>query len=398
LKILHVIPPYEPAWAFGGPVVSTSSLCRELAKTGSDISVFTTDVDGNGGFLDVPLNTPVDLGGVTTWYFHCNFGKKGFLSLDLARKLSATINEYDLVHVSATWQWIQINVYETCSKHGIPYIVSPRGSYSPWSWSQKSIKKNLFWHLFSKKTIEQATALHFTAEGEREKALPQIKLPHAVSSFVVPNGFAIDKIRYEDGLREKLNIPHDRILLLSIGRIHRKKGIHFIIEAMKRLKDQRVILLILGNKEDSLYVDSLESQSRTMENQVIWHEQVGSDEVWDYYHAADVFVLPSYDENFGMAVAESMACGTPVLISRNVDIWQDIEADNAGFIVNQDPEEIAPLLKKIADNPGLLKEMGRNAKKAAEKRYNISNVATLMLKAYEDILTGKQSAECLWKN
>ena len=107
MKVLQVVPSYEPAWAFGGTVTATSNLCRALAKKGIDVTVYTTNADGKGGYLDVPLNESVDLSGVKVWYFHCDlFPKKAFYSRGLVKKLDETIENFDLVDMSAMWQFI----------------------------------------------------------------------------------------------------------------------------------------------------------------------------------------------------------------------------------------------------------------------------------------------------
>lgn len=395
MKVLHVIPSYEPAWAFGGTVTATSQLCRGLVRQGVDVTVYTTDADGKGGHLNVPLNQPVDLGGVKVWYFHCDFGvRKVFYSRGLSRKLRETVKGFDLVHVSAIWQWIGVDVYKFCKLYAKPYIVTPHGSLSPWPWSQNLLKKRIYWYAFGMKTIKEASAIHFTTEDERDKSLSTVPILSKKQSFTVPNGIVIKKGK---NIRNNLNIQDEQFLLLFTGRIHRKKGIHFIIEAMKKLKNNKLSFLIVGHAEDTEYVNHLKEISEELAGNVIWKDSVNAEEIWDYYSSSDLFVLPSYDENFGMVVVEAMACGLPVLISRNVGIWKEVEVDNAGFIVNQDVDEIANALKTIYENPDMLKQLSLNARKSVENRYDINKVASLMIKAYEDVLNGRRSVELQWK-
>jgi glycosyltransferase involved in cell wall biosynthesis len=395
MKILHVIPYYEPAWASGGTVTAISNLCRALARQGIDISVYTTDADGKGGHLDVPLNEPIILGGVKTWYFHCDLlPKKAFYSRGLAKKLKDTVNEFDLVHMSAIWQWIGVDVFKVCKHFSKPYIVSAHGSFNTWCWNQNIIKKRFYWHLIGKKAIDGAHAIHFTVRDEREKSLSTLPFLMQKENFVVPNGIVLKEGK---NIRDKLGFSTDQFILLFVGRIHRKKGIHLIIEAMKRIDNKNIRLLLVGSKEDTGYVSLLEKISKEVEGKLIWHDTVSVNEVWDYYSSSTLFVLPSHDENFGMVVVEAMSCGLPVLISKNVGIWREIQSDEAGVIVNQDADEIAEAIKKLADDPELLERMRNNAKKSAEKRYDINKVASLMVKAYEDILTGRRSPELQWK-
>jgi glycosyltransferase involved in cell wall biosynthesis len=105
----------------------------------------------------------------------------------------------------------------------------------------------------------------------------------------------------------------------------------------------------------------------------------------------------SYSENFAMAAVEAMTFGLPILISNKVGIWREVQEDNAGFVINQDVNEIAKILKMTCEKPQILKEMSELARKSAEKRYDINKVADLMIMAYEDILTGKRSPELQWR-
>lgn len=399
MKILHVIPSYEPAWAFGGTVTATSNLCRALTQKGIDVTVYTTDADGMGGYLNVRLNEPVDLGGVKVWYFHCDLlPKKAFYSRELASKLKETVKEFDLVHMSAIWQWIGVDVYKICNLYNRPYILSTHGSFNPWPWNQNIFRKRIYWYLFSKNTIKNATSIHFTAEEEREKSLANIPLLKTKRSFIIPNGIEIkNNLQNREDIRKKLNIPSKKFLLLFVGRIHRKKGLHFIINALKILQNNKIAFLIVGNKEDKKYVEYLFELSKSLNSNLFWHEQVSRDKIWDFYFSSNLLTLTSYDENFGYTAVEAMSCGLPVLITKNVCIWREIESDKTGFVVSQDSNEIAEILKKCVETPDILKKLSINACKSAEERYDINKVADLMIKAYEDVLTGIRSPGLQWK-
>lgn len=398
MKILYVIPSYEPAWTYGGTVIATSHLCRALVRQGIELSVYTTDANGTGGYLNVPINEPVDLGGVKVYYFHSDVGtRKPFYSKGLAKKLRETINDYDLVHVAAIWQWIQIDVYKICKSFSKPYIVSTRGSFSPWAWNVSKMKKRLFWYFWGRKTIQNADAVHFTTEEERLKSFATEALFKKKPSFIIPNGMEIEKIKKSEDVRKKLKIPDNKFVLLSLGRIHRVKGIHIILEALRKIDDERFLFLIVGYKEDKEYSRQLIELSEGFGDRVIFHDSVPKDKVWDFYNSANLFVLPSYSENFGMVVAEAMAYGLPVLISKNVGIWREVQSDSAGFVVDQDAGEIADIIKKLPENEALLNNMSQNSRKSAINRYDINNVASLMLKAYEDVLNNRRSPELQWK-
>lgn len=396
MKVLHVIPSYEPAWAFGGTVTATVNLCRALAKKGIDVTVYTTDADGKGGYLNVPLNEPVDLGGVKVWYFHCDFlPSDAFYSRGLANKLDETIKDFDLVHVSAIWQWIQVDVYKACKKFNKPYIVTSHGSFNPWPWNQKKLKKKMFWHLFQNQTIKNANAIHFTAEDERMKSFLAVRLLKKKSSFVIPNGIEIQDKNKVKNIRKNLGIPDEKFIILYAGRIQKQKRIEIIIHALRRIKEDNIIFLVVGPKEEEEYFNDLVKLSEGLNN-IVWHEPVPREHIWDFYYSSNLLILLSYDENFGYTIVEGMSIGLPVLINKNICIWKEIQEDKAGFVVDDKIEEICQIIEKCLVNPEILKELSSNARKSAEKRYDINKVADLMIKAYEDVLSGRRSQELKW--
>ncbi|MEM5831157.1 MAG: glycosyltransferase [Candidatus Aenigmatarchaeota archaeon] len=404
MKVLHVIPSYEPAWRFGGTVTATSNLCRALAKKGIDVTVYTTDADGKGGYLDVPLNEPLDLGGVKVWYFHCDLlPKDAFYSRGLAKKLKETVKDFDIVHVSAIWQWIQVNVYKACKKQNKPYIVTPHSSLMNYAFKfGPKLNKKIYWKLFGKKTIKKASAIHFLCEGEREGSRSLCK---DVTSFILPNGIDVNKFKRENKkgslLRDKLGIPQEAIVLLFLGRIHPKKQIEYIIksipEILKYKKD--VFFLIVGPIEDENYYNKLKVLLNTLKvsSNVIWIGSVKNEEVIEYYCASNIMVLPSIVEGISMAAIEAMCASLPLLVSNRVANWHEIEEDKAGVIVNPNFAEVCEALLRLCLNPELIKRLSINARKSAEKRYDINKVADLMIKAYEDVLTGRRSPELKWE-
>jgi Glycosyltransferase len=398
MKTLFVFPAYEPAWAFGGTVSSNVNLCKAMAKHGVAVVVYTTNADGKGGHLNVPLNEPIILDGVEVWYFNCDlFVQKGFYSRGLNQKLKKTVSSFDMIHVAAIWQFFQFDVYRSCKYFSKPYVVSTHGSLSRWPLNQNKIRKRLYWHLFGKTAIKHASGIRFTAEDERVTACSTLKALNETPGFIIPNGIEINNIKRHVDLRKSLNISDNKFVLLYTGRIHKKKGIHLVFEALKKLNDSRFLFLIAGPKEDMHYTNYLIKLSNEIRDSIIWHDPVSRDKIWDFYYSSNLLVLPSYDENFGMIVVEAMACEVPVMITRNVAIWREIQADEAGVIVNQDADEIAEAIKKLADDTELLNRMKQNARKSAEDRYDINKVASFMIKAYEDILTGRRSPELQWK-
>jgi len=400
MKILHVIPSYEPAWAFGGTVSATSNLCRCLARKGVDITVYTTDADGKGGHLDVPLNEEVDLGGVKALYFKCDFlVKKAFYSKQLYRKLSNNIQRFDIVHVSSIWQWHQVAVRKVCGKYDIPYIVTPHNSLSSRSMNlSKNTKKKIYWSIWSKNTIKKAKALHFLCEGERKISIHNIL---SIPSFLVPNAVDCNNYRrsFDNRLRQELGINQDKIVLLSVGRIHPTKRIELVLESFIKLdQPDKFILLLIGPIMDENYHKFLQTliRSYNLENKIRWIGFVDNKELVKFYSIADSMILLSEFEGISMSSIEALATGIPLLISKGIANWEEIIKDGSGILIDH-PYSIAEKLNQLSSGKINLKIISQNARQSAEKRYDINKVTSLMIKAYEDVLTGRRSPELQWQ-
>ena len=405
MKILFVIPSYEPAWAFGGTVTATVNLCRALVRKGVDVSVYTTNADGKGGYLDVPLNKPVDLGGVKVWYFRCDFiVNKAFHSKDLTYKFKETVKEFDIVDVSAIWQLIQVYVSKICGKYGVPYVVTPHSSLMEPSFKEvgNQLLKNLYWRMFAKHSIKCATALRFLSQGEREFSENySLNTP----SFIVPNGldilYVFNKIKNfnKQKLREEIGVDLNTVMLLYLGRIHPKKNLDIIINSLNLIKDKNFHLYIIGPVEDKNYFIRLRKliKDYDLKHKIKWLPPVEHEKVFYFYFLSDLFLLPSRSEGVSMAITEAQLCGLPILISNRVANWKEIQEDKAGIIIEPNISDLLKYLDEIIQSPNILSGLSDNARKSAEKRYDINKVADLMIKAYEDILTGRRSPELQWK-
>lgn len=405
MKVLFVVPSYEPAWAFGGTVTATSGLCKTLPKKGADVTILTTDADGKGGHLDVPLGKPLNLADVKVWYFHCDFlPKKAFYSKGLSQKIKETVKYFDLVHVSAIWQWHQRTVFKECTKSHIPYIVSPHSSLMNWSFKEVGNRwlKSFYWGLFGNVSINKATAIHFLSHGEREVSRD---FAHNSSSFIVPNGINLDDFRFDrtmrNELRGTLGLPESAKVILFLGRIHPKKNIELIVRAISENKNKtgKVFFLVVGYVENQKYYRSLRKlvTEYGLNSRVKWVPPIENKEVKNFYLMSDLMVLPSKSEGVSMAINEALATSLPVLISNRVANHREIEKDRAGIIVEPEQTSVTKALKMIMSSPSILKNLSLNARKSAENRYDINKVASLMIKAYEDVLTGRRSPELQWQ-
>ena len=397
MKILCVIPTYWPAFQFGGPIFSVHNLNRALAKKGIDVSVYTT----NAGLVSkVPLGEEVNLEGVKVTYFRftklCEFiGKDGWqFSREMAEFLKNNLKDFDLVYIVNVWSYPAAVAAHYSRLYAKPYILVPSGMLYPGTFFKKAWKKRPYYYFVVKRNLEGACAIHYTAEDEAHKTHLFLNLKNR--PLTVPNG--IDLSEFSDlPDREKLRARYpqlrDKQTILFLGRLNRIKGLDILIKAYAMIAKERqdTHLLIVGGSADR-YAKKVKQWVRQygLGDRVSFAGMLTGQEKIEAYTGSDIFVLPSYSENFGMAVVEAMACGLPVVISNRVGVAKKIAQNNSGIIIDTNAQDLYRGIKLLLDNPVLKKEIAVNAKILAQDYYAIDKVADKMIKAYREILSFAQ--------
>jgi glycosyltransferase involved in cell wall biosynthesis len=360
VRILHVVPTYFPARRYGGPIVAVHGLCKALAARGHEVDVFTTNVDGDGT-LDVSVAAPVNLDGVRVHYFPSPFPRLYWSPM--MRRALAGIGAYDVAHTHAVYLWPGIALARAAQKHGVPYIVSPRGMLVPELIRQKNrVVKTLWLQTLERRALAGAAAIHFTAPLELQEA-QRIGLP-LPSPAVVPNG--ID-------LEPRPDVPREENTLVFLGRVTWKKGLDRVIEALP----PNVRFLIAGNDEEGLTPRLRElAEKRGVADRVEFLGPVYGAAKNELLARATLFVLLSTSENFGNAVLEAMAMETPVVLSPDVGLADEVVRANAGVI---GLESMDALLR----DPVRRAELGRNGRALVASRFTWPRVAEAMENVYQ---------------
>jgi glycosyltransferase involved in cell wall biosynthesis len=400
MKVLFVTPAWEPAYHLGGIVQSQSLLCRALSALGVDVTVYTTDSGGNRR-LNVPLNQPVCVNGVRVFYFRTDWSLRYFYSTALAKACRDTLREYDLLHVVSFWCYPGLVACREARRQGVPYILAPHGTLIPYCLRQKSFRKLLYLKAVEYPNLQHATAIRYTTEIEREQCA---YLRLATPSFVVPNGIdctEFDRLPFEEEAMKRLGLPPGRHVVAYLGRLHSRKGLDILVLAFRQVIEQFPDgLLVLAGPDDG-YAASLRNLVRKLglDNHVLFTGFLSKERRLDLFSVAKLVALASYPgDNFGMAVAEAMAAGVPVLISEHVGISREVKIDGAGVVVPVERDAIARELMQLLSSRDSLEEMGRKAYVSARKRYDVCTVAQQMLLAYKDVLTGRRSPGLGWSD
>ncbi len=326
MRILHIVPSYLPAYSYGGPILSVHSMNKWLVKKGADVTVYTTNING-GSELDVPLNREVVIDGVKVFYFPLSF--RGWVYSGYMREaLKKNVRNFDLIHITSVFLSASTLGAHYAKKFGRPYIISPRGSLMKEPLKRKNkVSKEIYIHLIEKRNLAGAAAIHFTAKNE-ETEYKEAGFPIA-GSFIVPNGIDMESMNKEvpPGIfRNKFGIPADKKIVLSLGRLNWKKGFDTLIPIFREVaeKNPKAVLVIAGGDEGGY---KKEIEKFITENglgageDVIFTGELLGDMKLAAFHESDLFVLPSYSENFGMAAGEVISLGSmPVILSSGTGI------------------------------------------------------------------------------
>jgi len=386
MKILQVIPSLNPV--FGGPTNATIGFSRALARQGQEVTIFTTDAGVNKS-SDSPFHTPINIQNVKTCYFPVRYLKHYKFSLPLAKALRDSIPYFDVVHIHSLFQFSTLVASYFCQKYHKPYLIRPLGHLDPYVLRRHAFYKYLYLSLFERKNLERAYALHFTSEEERKGSG---LLGFKVRSIVIPLGIDLEEfynLPLHGTFRSKYPELRDKKIILFLSRINFKKGLDILVKAFAILaKERDDIRLVIAGPDNEGYgrkVKKWLSKEGALNKTIFTGMLLGRDKL-AALSDSDIFVLPSYSENFGLAVVEAMACGLPVVISNKVNIFSDIKEAGAGLVVETDPMQLFVAMKKMLEEPGLRKELGDRARALVERKFNWEDVTPQLIKVYESML------------
>ncbi len=391
MKVLQIIPSISVV--YGGPSQMVIGLASALAKEKVEVTIITTDSNGDSGQkpLDVPLNSPVKQDGYEIIYFRCAPFRRYKFSLDLLQWLKIHACEYDLAHIHALFSPVSSAAARVCHQQKLPYILRPLGTLDPSDLRKKKQLKQLYAGLIERRNLADAAAIHFTSEQE---AKISERFGVVTRDLVIPLGvIPPEKVGNGESLvRSQWGIPEDSPLVLFMSRLDQKKGLDLLIPALEKLLESQCsfhFVLAGTNSQDPDYEQKIKDQiaNSPLRSHTTITGFVSGELKASLLQAADLFVLPSYYENFGIAVAEAMVAGIPVVISDQVHIWQQVRDSKSGWVGTTEVETFVELIAEALQNPQECQQRGLNAQKYALEYFSWSAIARQIIQAYQKIIT-----------
>ena len=369
MRVLHVIPSVSER--SGGPATAIVPMCRALMRQGTEVQLVST-TDGLAENPDV-----VEYKGVPAMFFPSQLGASFKYSRPLATWLSSNIQNFDLAHIHAVFNHSSVAASQACRKAGVPYVIRPLGTLDPWSMTQKSLRKGLFWKLSGKAMLRGASAVHYTSEVEKLSTERHLNLNHGK---VISLG--IDANNSNSNGRMCCE-PY----VLVLSRLHPKKAVDVLIEAFQSLIQSEKFAhwrLVIAGDGPADYVSKLKAQAAATDRVVFtgWLDENKKHEVLG---GASLLALPSHQENFGLCVMEALSHSVPVLISPNVNLATEIVSANAGWISAIDKDALATRLAEALSDEDELMKRGRAGKQLSQ-RYSWENTASELMDLYRNIL------------
>jgi len=399
MRILHVIASIAPR--YGGPSTYCPALCRELARRGHEVSIYTTNVDGRGR-LRVPLDKPVTQQGIEIRYFPgWTFPPEYKPSLALWHGLREKIPTVDVVHIYSMYIFSATAAAYLCRRFEVPYVLHPHGTLDPYLLGHHALRKRLYSELFERRKFQGAAAILFNSAEEMRLAAPWLDrvLPSASPAGapvreVIPVGveeecFASPDSAAQARFRARFPELTGKRVVVFFGRLSFKKGMDILAQAFIRAaREEKDIHLLLAGPDTEDYGKKIQDwlAEAGMQEKATFTGALTGEDRFSALHEAEVFVLPSYTENFGQAVAEAMACGVPVVISDRVNINPAVEAAEAGLVVPCDAQRTAAALLLLLQNPALSRQMGARGRQWVRENLAENAVGERMIQLYEKIV------------
>jgi glycosyltransferase involved in cell wall biosynthesis len=381
MKILNVLRSIDPT--SGGPMEALRHYGARIRTMGHESEVLSLDEASAPFVSEYPL--PVTAIGPSLGGYGYNAQLAGWFERNLCR--------FDAIIVHGLWQYHAFGTWRALRGSSVPYFVFPHGMLDPWfktRYPWKHLKKCLYWPWADYRLLRDARVVLFTSEEERRAAhesFGKYRAREAVVDFGTSDPPS-DEGELSATFLAKFPQLRDRRLLLFLGRIHEKKGVDLLIDALARVASLDAELhLVIAGPDQTNWMPSLQAKATRLgiEQRVVFPGMLQGQLKWGAFYASDAFVLPSHQENFGVAVAEALGCGLPVLISDKVNIWREVQSDGAGLVGSDTVDGTEHNLRRWLSLDSFARDSMRKAARACfERRFTADATARSLLAVLQE--------------
>ena len=385
MRILHVVQAID--LKLGGVQEALRGLTHAQCRMNMDVDIVGTSIAAQ-------RDTPAYISGYNQ-NINLRLYKAEFVNIlfsnSMRKYLKREINKYDLVHVHGLYRFPPTYASHRARKQNVPYVITPHGSLDPFLYRRSSrnlLLKRLWERWFDLPNLHGASAIHYTSEDERERAaFLKLRAP----SFVVPIG--LDWARFASlpargAFRAQLGIG-EAPLVLFLSRLNFKKGLDLLVPAFAKVRAcfPDAVLALVGPDNEG-YGAKVRGwvAEQGLVDAVRFVDHIEGEQVLQAYVDADVFALPSYTENFGMVVAESLACATPVVISDQVNIHGEVSGAGAGLVTRCDAGEVAEALCVLLADAPRRAALGAAGRELVQRQWTWDVVARQLTTEYERVI------------
>lgn len=378
MKVLHIVPTLNPQ--DGGTTTSVIDIASGLRSKGVDVTIATTDGEekDKNTFFFKEVEREFDIEVIC---FRANLPKKWKKSNELSKWLDMNSSGFDVIHSHSVFCFPSIAASKYSAKYQVPHVISPAGMLDQWPMSQNKWKKKIYYHIFEKEGLELAKAIHTTSSDE-SKSINKLGFGHKVREI----SLGLRNIQLEN-YENKCKV-NSELRVLYLSRIHPKKRLIELVEAINYLgcKGYNVCLDIVGEgeKEYTEKVIQLVANLK-LEEKIKFHGFLRGKEKRERFLEADLFVLPSFQENFGIAIVEAMSYGVPVIITSSMALADDVNNYGAGDVIPVNSKSsISNSIVKFF-NEDYHKECSKNALRLVKERFDLDKTVCQMIDLYKSI-------------
>ena len=369
-------------------------MARGLAQTGIQVDVATTD-DGEISRRDAPPAGAAREDGARVFAFRrqSQFYK---VSLGLARWLAQNVRHYDLVHIHALFSFSSGAAARQAAKDRVPYVIRPLGVLNRWGMENRRRRlKQVSFRFFERPMIESAAAMHYTSEQERREAEMAGVTTRAA---VIPLGIDLAEFRRlppPERFYQCFPQARGRQVILFLSRLDAKKGLDLLLPAFAEARRRHPsALLAVAGSGDAAFVAGLRARAEQLgiSDDILWAGFLTGEDKLAAMAAASLFALPSYSENFGIALVEALAAGLPCLLSDQVGIAPEIESAGAGLVAACDESAVGSALQRLLADSELRARFAGNACRLAERRFSMEAMTGSLIELYEQVAAQRLAA------